>query len=294
MRHISNSEVGSWNTCKMQYRYSFDLALEPIKHSDPLSRGTLGHDAIAEYYLSIQRGASPGEAALEARKILSAAMNNTAQFDMEIVMDVDRILNVYFAQNLQDITNWKILEVETKHDLPMSEQFDMPMRLDLMVELRREKVIALIDHKFTYDFWSEDDLALNPQFPKYVGALRNAGYAIDHTILNQIRTRKLKNPGPGDLVRRSIQRPSNAKIRRALKEHIVASQEITDYRNLPDAIRPEVATRVLNKMVCRGCWVKDLCMQEFDGGDITYLAQNSYQSRTYGYNNDSPNLEDLL
>jgi hypothetical protein len=294
LRHISNSEAGTWNTCKAQYRYSFDLALEPIKHSAPLSRGILGHDAIAAYYLAIQRGATPGEAALEARKVLSAAMADSATYDMEIVMDVDRILNAYFQNNMADLAYWEIIEVETKHLLPITDQFDMPMRLDLMVRDRRTGKLILIDHKYTYDFWTEDDLALNVQFPKYLGALRNEGYEIDHTILNQIRTRHLKAPGADDLVRRSIQRPSNAKIRRALKEHIITSQEITDYRNLPDEIRPEVATRVFNKMVCRGCFVKSLCMAEFDGSDIEYIAQNNYKTRTYGYNNDTANIEDLM
>jgi hypothetical protein len=292
-RHISNSEVGTWNTCQRQYYYSFDLSLEPKRHSAPLSRGILGHDAIAAYYLAIKAGKSPGDAALEARQILRMAMNDTISFDMEVVMDVDRILNAYFPMTVKDLSDWEILEVESKHDLPMTDDFDMPLRLDLLVRIRSTKEIVLIDHKYTYDFWTEDDLALNPQFPKYVGALRNSDYPIAYCILNQIRTRHLKNPGADDLVRRSIQRPSNAKIRRALTEHIIASQQIAEFRSLAPETRAQVATRVLNKMVCRGCFVKSLCQAEFDGGDIQYLAQNDYKARTYGYN-DTPNIEELL
>ncbi|HET7713539.1 MAG TPA: PD-(D/E)XK nuclease family protein, partial [Patescibacteria group bacterium] len=126
MRLISNSEVGTWNTCKAQYRYSFDLGLQPVKFSAPLSTGILGHDALAEYYKAIQGGASPGEAALESRKVLSAAMADSSRYDLEVVTGVDRILSVYFQQNLKDLSNWRILEVEEQHELPLTDQFSMP------------------------------------------------------------------------------------------------------------------------------------------------------------------------
>jgi len=287
IRHISNSEVGTWLMCRNSYRYQFDMSLQPIRHSDPLSRGILGHDAIAAFYTVIGQTGDIVLAQAASDEVLQRALTDTVTYAMEIVMDVRKILNVYYVMVQGDIPNWDIIEVETKHDLPLNPNYDMPMRLDALVRDKRTGKIILVDHKFTYDFWTEDDLALHPQFPKYIGALRNKGYSVDHCILNQLRTRKLKNPGTDDLLRRTEQRPSLAKIRRFLQEHIVSAEEIVHYRSQPPEVRARLATRVANKMICRSCSVKNLCIAELDGSTIEYLVQTDYKKRTYGYNDDA-------
>ncbi len=35
-RRISNSEVGTWLTCKAKYRFAFDMKLEKINKSGPV------------------------------------------------------------------------------------------------------------------------------------------------------------------------------------------------------------------------------------------------------------------
>ena len=96
MRNISNSEVSTWLSCRNKYRYAFDLDLEPKKRSDPLTRGTIGHDALDVYYKTLQAGVEPTHvrAMDAATKRLGTIMSQPdAPFDL--ILDVRRILELY-------------------------------------------------------------------------------------------------------------------------------------------------------------------------------------------------------
>lgn len=289
MRNISNSEVGTWLSCRNKYRYAFDLDLEPKKRSDPLTRGTIGHEALDVYYKTLRAGEGHRAAMDLATKRLGMVM---AQPDasLDLIMDVRRILELYWAYYEGD-PNWEILEVEEMHNLPLNDDYSMPTRLDLLVRDEQGK-IALVDHKFYYDMPNADKLALNVQFPKYIGALASVGIKVDYCLLNVLRYRKMKNPALSDLFKRHKVTVSPAKIRKALHTHILASQEITEYRALPEDVRPSRAIPVFNDLVCKHCDFASLCASEFDGGDINYLIETDYQKNSYGYND--PTTEGLL
>lgn len=283
-RRISNSEVSSWLACRNQYRYAFDLDLEPIKLKDTLARGTVGHEILAVYYEALQNGESHENAILIARRKLQYLMAGESDYSLDIIVDVDRILQQYWAFWGHD--KWEILAVEKDYELPLNDEYTMPMRLDLLVRDAASGETWLFDHKFFYDLPNQDKLSLNVQLPKYVGALRFNGHQVDKAFLNVIRYRKLKNPSPGDLFKRIPVAVSNAKIRNALATHILASEEITEYRGIESAeARKHRALPVFHPLVCQYCSFINLCSSEYDGGDIAYAIQTQYRKNSYGYNN---------
>lgn len=292
MRRISNSEVSTWLTCQRKYYYEFILNLEPKQANGALGKGTLFHSALASYYDILKAGEPHHKAVAEARKMLliETAMSN---YSLDTVMEVDRLLKGYWAYYMGD-PDWEILEVEANYDLPITDNFEYSLRLDLYVRSRSTGAYILVDHKTTYDFWSQDDLDLNPQFPKYIASMRANGKQVDYAILNQVRSRALKNPSPEQLFKRAVCKPSLAKVQTALREQVLVSQEITRYRELPLAVQAANSTRILNKAVCKWCNVKSLCLSEYDGGDITYQIEYDFKQRTYGYNAPSEDLDALL
>jgi len=281
-RLISNSEVSTWLLCRRKYYYNFDLNLVPVNRSESLSRGILGHDVLAAYYKVLSVGGLHEQAVAEARKLLMAAMD---AFSMELCLELDGILKNYWDHYKgTDLQKYEILKVEDMYQLPINSDFEYVFRFDLYLKERTTGKCVLMDHKFVYDFWNADKLALNPQFPKYVGAMRANGLQVDECILNQIRYRKIKEPTEDQLWRRSVVLPSNAKIRFSLKEQILASKEIAAHKFLPVEVRSDHALGVRNPLVCKYCEFKELCASEYDGGDTTYMIQNEYTSNTYGYN----------
>ena len=281
-RRISNSEVGTFLTCEKKYYYEFGLNLEPRVAGGALGKGTLLHEVLAEYYQCLKDGDNYDQARYVARSGLQRYLSST-EYNAETVMEVDRLLQGYWNYYQGD-PDWEILEVEKGYDLSMTEDYEYSLRLDLLVRERDTGLVVLVDHKTAYDFWTQDDLDLNPQFPKYIGALRANGIMVDKAILNQIRSRSIKNPTMDQMYRRTVCKPSMAKIQNAMREQVLASQEIVKFRALPLEVQAANSKRILNKAVCKNCNVKPLCLSEFDGGDITVAVQTDFKQRTYGYN----------
>jgi hypothetical protein len=254
-----------------------------------MAKGTLLHDVLALYYERLKAGIKHSTAIIDARSRLQGYLAGNA-YALDTITEVDKLLNGYW-NHYQGDPDWEILGVETGYDLTLAEAYTYSLRLDLLVRVRSTGATVLVDHKTAYNFWTEDSLNLNPQFPKYIASLRANGINVDYAILNQIRTRSLKAPGPDDLYRRTKCVPSIAKLTNAMKEQIIASQRIVQHRELPLEVRNSTSLRTLNKMVCDGCRVKSLCMSEYDGGDISIQIQTDYQPRTYGYND--PTEDDL-
>lgn len=280
----SNSEVSTWLTCQRKYLYEYDMNLTPIKQGEALSRGTVGHDVLADYYAERMAGTGHDEAVVHARQTLGRIMAE-GKAEFEICTDVDRILNGYWSYYADEADKYEILAVEETYEIPLTSESTYVLRLDLLVKNKQTQETELWDHKFVYDFWSQDKLNLSGQFPKYVGALRFNGVSVDRCVLNQIRYRKIKNPTTDQLFQRTVQIPSDAKIKRALYEQIGSTQEVLAWRQNDLPTKQKRAMRVLNPTVCNFCNFKNLCQSEFDGGDIKFLVETEFKVKTdYGYN----------
>jgi len=291
-RKISNSEVSTWLTCQMRYFFEFDLAIQPLHYTETLSRGILGHEVLAVYYKALQGGHSHSDAVDTARSHLMRYMGAGNTYDLPVVLDVDRILSGYWpiAADLP----WRVLHVEEQFDAWLTNEFQFSMRLDLLIQDMSDGKIKVVDHKFVYDFWSGDDLRLNPQLPKYIGTLRANNVKVDEAILNQLRYRKIKEPRIDQLFQQTPYTPPNARIVNTMRQQIIASQKIVEWRELPIELREKRALRVLNKQVCRSCPVKNLCMESLDGNSIDYLLAGEYKKRDYGYNEPSTAMLESL
>lgn len=281
-RKISNSEVATWLNCRRKYYYEIDLNLEPLVRGEALGRGILLHEVLAHYYTARQHKNDHGLSVDVASEFLTGFLASP-NYAMETVMDIRRMLTGYWAHYKGD-PQWEILEVEKTRELPLTEDFMFDLKFDMLVKEISTGKIALVDHKTTYDFWQQDKIELNAQFPKYIGACRANEVKVDKVIINQIRTRKLKNPAPEDLYRRADCVPSKMKVANLLREQIVVSQEISKHRMLPIEVRGATAVRNINPQICNWCDSKPLCMSELDGGDITTMIATDYKQNTYGRN----------
>jgi hypothetical protein len=295
MRRISNSEVGTWLNCRQRYYLAFVKQLQKKQQGEPIAKGTLGHEVLSVYYQRIKDGVGHEQAKHDALDHLMTylAVGNS-EYALNVITEVRRILELYWAYYAErDLMNWDIIHVERDYDLELNEHFTMPMRLDMLVFDKSDKRHKLIDHKFYYNMPDWDKLALNVQFPKYVAALRSNDVPVDECVLNVLRTRSLKNPALPDLFKRYPVVATNAKIKTAVRNHILASQEIAEYRSLPEAMQKERALPLMNDFVCGNCDYKSICITEFDGGDADYLIQQDYKQNTYGYTQPE-NIGDLL
>src|ERR1044072_7749389 len=259
-RIVSNSEVSAWLDCERKHFFGFLLNVEPKKKSRALNLGIIGHELLACFYSIIKEGGSKKDGYQEAMKILTNYMVLAESNDEIDSLAVVQVLFKRYTEIDYLSANTEILEVEKDFYLPVNESFWYGMRLDLLVRVlsgRSAGNIFLVDHKFTYDFYSFDDLKLNPQTPKYIGVLRHAGIPVEDGYLNQFRTRfpahLINGKTDEDLFQMAPTGVKPARIRNAFKQQLIASERIMARRSLPRELQEMEAIPVMNRMVCRTC-----------------------------------------
>lgn len=289
MRKISGSEVNGFQTCMARYRYEYIMDLEPIATPGPLAIGILGHEALEQYYLAKKAGKTFAEAKEAAEGILSVALRDETS-TMEVVGKVHQCINNYWAQYGYE-PELTVLEVETMYEIDLVPgKFSMPLRIDLLMADEKGKVF-LRDAKFSYNFWDPIAHDLNPQFAKYMAALRLKGIQVEYCQLDELRTRQVKDPT--QLLKRTIYQANNHKTNMILRDHIVTSERIMEFREKSEDEQLVLGTRCLNKQICKWCSYQELCKTELDGGPIDVVIQSGFRKKTkYGYNKEQE-VDDL-
>jgi hypothetical protein len=142
-----------------------------------------------------------------------------------------------------------------------------------------EGKIVVIDHKFVYDFYTYEASIMQPQIPKYIGALRALNYKVDYGAYNMIRTRKLKEPDFNSMVQWLDVKPEAQRVKQVFTEQIAVANEIQDIKLLDEQAQDARAYRVANKMVCQSCSFLDICRTELAGGNSKLMIQTEYKIR---------------
>jgi hypothetical protein len=287
-RLISNSEVDSRLTCERKHLFSFVFERESKHKSRSLNLGIIGHEVLAVFYKALQAGLNRIDAEQEAMKYLTQLFVSE-EYPPDDLATVHVLLSRYFAQDTLT-GNVKILEVETDFYLPINDDYWYAMRLDLLVEALVGSMkghVLLIDHKFTYDFYSYDDLKLNPQMPKYVVPVMHAGYPVKDAYINQIRTRfpshLIGKKSNEELFQRMPVGLTKERIKSALAHQMKMSERIIALRKMPLELQIEESVPVLNKMICRNCPFKNACEMVEDGMSFERALGPEYKKRSYGY-----------
>ena len=279
MRLISNSEVGTWLHCKRQYYYGFVADLEPKVESDPLTKGTLIHAILEQYYVGKASGYDESECVEMAMQPLIDAAQKPYS-DISDLGDVRELMLAYFAHYLENDARYKVYAVETELKANITENYALAGTIDLIVQDEEDGRFLLWDHKSSYNFWTDAQAEITGQFPKYVFLGRQAGLDVKGFIINQIRTRKLK-PG-NELFRRTRVNPTENKIRSVMRQHMQASEEIIAYRQTNDL---DLATPRFDKYACAHCSFIDLCDAQSNGAPTKYIVASEFKKRDgYGYN----------
>ena len=276
---VSNSAYVDWNSCHRKYFNAYVLRLESRRKGKALAIGIIGHDAMQAYYKSRRDGGSHTDSVREANQLLTTYLyDRTDEFGMDHIMTVKRIHDAYY-DFYGDDPNWEVLEVEKFYKLDLTDEFYMPMRLDLLIREISTNRIYIVDTKYTYDFWAPNDKSLSPQFPKYLATLKANGIKVDGVIINQLRYRE----NAKQLFDRDKIPITDNKIRLNLTMHVTSAREIQNFHAQPPYVQEQIATRVLKAQTCKYCSFNDLCELELDGSDTETFKLGKYQQKSYGY-----------
>ncbi len=273
---ISNTEITSYNTCTQQHHYMYDRQLEPRSYSVPIQKGNIGHTVLETYYQARRNGYSHEPAVAEANLKLVGLVRTAdpANFEyIEILADMTKLMNMYFDFCRQD--TFKVLAVETIITAPLTDDILFGLVLDLLVELTTgpfRGAIQIWDHKFLTNFKSEDDLRLDGQQPKYLKTAQLSGLNVKDAIFNQIRTRRMKDPKPSDLFRRSPLISTKTAVDTLWEETQGAAVELNSQGR-------RKIRRTMYYSACKNCFFRQLCMAELAGDPVDTMLKVNYQKR---------------
>jgi CRISPR/Cas system-associated exonuclease Cas4 (RecB family) len=278
---ISNSEVSSWLHCTRKYYYEYFLNIEPKQLSEPLTKGTFIHAILEEYYAAKQLGMEEGDCRAAALQVVmdAAALPDANMVDIGQTRD---LVFGYFDKYHVDDEIYEIVAVESKYKADLSPEFALVGTIDLVLRNKFTGKVIGVDHKSTYNFWTPDQCQTAGQFVKYIVLLRYAGIDINTFMVNQLRTRNVKN---GDLWQRAFIHPTEARISNVMKQHIAASEKIMKFRAMGSP--KELTVPVYDKYACSNCSFLPLCDSDTEGVNIDFQVASDYQPRTgYGYNEE--------
>ena len=270
---ISHSEVEAFGQCEKKHEYAHIQKIQPKKSSLALDRGNAGHLMFEVFFKELLKG-TPTE---EAKQIAIMNPELMQQYSLQAVGEALPWV-AYWIDNVWPTLGWKVVAVEVKNQIPVGEGLIYPFKYDLLVEIRGE--LVLVDHKFTYDAYSDQTIKILPQMPRYAGALRKLQIPVKYGIYNFVRTRKLNDPNA-----RYKQVPvyfNDTRIKNSILELIQEMRAIKELEETP-ADKRRLSIRTANKMNCDHCGFSELCARELEGKDTKILRQLEFEENTYGY-----------
>ena len=306
MPSVSHSEVDSYLLCRRKHYYGYGLSLERISTSQSLATGTAGHRILEAFYAHLLSLSDTAEGQLEnfdlalerAYSVYREVMDEGYTDANNRAMLHDILFHEewgYFANEFMVKNGWRVLAVEAEFSLTYDTdtQSSYPFVVDMLVQDPEGRYVV-IDHKFVYDFYTPEQTDLQPQIPKYIGALRAMGHEIAYGAYNMLRTRKLKTPAADSMNYFMILKPNPDRVLNTFMEQLGVAAEIQALKELSIDEQNKRAYRTANKMVCQSCSFRDICSTELIGGNTELMLRTEYKLRerrvigiSNGENNES-------
>lgn len=291
MPSVSHSEVDSYLLCRRKHYYGYGLSLQRVTESNSLQTGTAGHKVLEVFYRHIlENGLTAEEQSAEfdnAFKIAQETYNEIVKEGYEDANNRAALHDIlfhetygYFANEFFVRNGWRILGVESEFNLMYDEdtQASYPFVVDMIVQDTDGKYVV-IDHKFVYDFYTPEQTDLQPQIPKYIGALRALGHEVSYGAYNMLRTRKMKDPTPESNNYLMLLKPNSTRVVNTFMEQLGVAAEIQALKELTIEEQEKRAYRTANKMVCQSCSFRDICSIELMGGNVELIKKTEYKIR---------------
>lgn len=300
---VSHSRVESFLSCQRKEYYSYGMKIEPVKASTGQGLGTLGHEMLQVLYGTVleagstaakQKAAYPG-AVIKMWEAVDKVYKEGYE-DPPKRAGLRQILENYLEQEpfidrtwSEDKRPWVILAVEKEFNFRYDdspgegEAGQYPFVIDVIARDPNKKIVV-VDHKFTYDFYSTDDVELKPQIVKYIGALRSLGFKVHYGMYNLLRTReapKTKARPVEEWTKTIPVRASLTRVQRTMTEQILIANTVKSLDLLDEEERDLMAVRsAAGSDTCiRMCSFRDLCIEQLRGGNTQLLLTTYYKPK---------------
>lgn len=286
---ISNSMMVSAGKCEKRFEFEHVYQIRPKEYPEAMSRGIAGHELMEAFYLKMQEGGTYEEC-LEATNVaLANVMLKTPS-----VTEIYRHVLAFGAYVFQQ--EWKPVSVEVNHLHPMGifvkrngeeEELEFAYTADVIFEFTtgpRKGRRFIVDFKFTGQYWSDRELNVYQQLPKYVIYTNKDNpdeRPITHAALIMLNTRAARGATGQNLFLVKWIDLKPAKLDRIEYENKLMAQRVAIMRAEGEAGTREFL-RTVDTYGCKMCFfAEDICPAQMRGQDITKMIERNYIHNTY-------------
>lgn len=276
---FSPSEIDSYNACPQKHYYAFGERLMAGDQVEAITRGNLGHAGLGGYY-STFLGKSPktqlGDFEQGVSNMNLALLSYVGEHPeaAALVNDVMALLGAWADANMHELVAWEVIAVEQTFEVG-----EIAFTPDLIVRDRFGEV-KMVDHKFVYNFYSDNTVNLAPQLPRYAALLRRQGLQVDKAEYNMIRHRKDAKVK----FKRADVPLTPGKMSTYTGDMDAAGAEILQLKSMPLEAWRQAIQRKPSTFTCDHCAFTSLCLTDLEGRPgRDNLVKMFYKDNTYGY-----------
>lgn len=287
---ISHSEINAYRQCPRRHWYGYLRRIERRDgQSNAATRGSLTHTILEEYFTHRKAGDSHELSMSFADIMLTQNMMHPD------ALDVHRMLKWFGKANPLPEDKYRVSAIEKRFAIPIVGDVQLVAALDVIVR-DSDGNYAVVDTKTTYDFYTEERIAMDTQLPEYLHMLRSKGLPADYAMILQLRSRKLKaeNETEAAMIRLTKIKPSEATMRNVWRDTVITADEIIVARDKYDMCAELYAgsnvedggpARTAIDAVCKMCPFRMLCIAELqeEGADLLLQAQYRVKTEERGY-----------
>jgi hypothetical protein len=275
---ISNSDIGTFQTCQKKFFFAKTLGLQSAVLDEPLRMGLRGHKMLQK---ALENPADPMEA---MQKVALQAVQEQDPESARILRNDWAVYEWMKEQGYEPVEIEKARFVELTHLYGITFAFTPDVILMGTRGPMKGKYFV-VDFKHTGQYWPDHKIRMFLQVPKYIAYLREYWEEyknMRHGALIQINTRK-DNRGEAFKFK-WLPDLTPETFKRVRYENEEAMKEVAQFALLPVADQDKLAVRTVNNTSCQFCpFSKDICPMQLAGHDITKTMRTNYVQNTYGY-----------
>lgn len=283
---ISNSDIQSFQKCEKRFYFERLLELRPREYPPAMEVGTFGHKMMEAGFEVILAGGTYEEACHAAGQLLMGELKNPER--MKVYKHVVAFIAYFLDQP------WRVVAIEEKGNSPISDEIEFGFTPDLIIEFTRGPLkgqLAILDYKFTGQYWTDREINMAQQIPKYMvyKNLRD-GTNIRRGAVVMLNTRAADSAKGQQLFLVKWINPSQQRLQEIQRENEILLNRVKPYYELG----PEDSDKFMRTVDIKQCkmcfFADDLCPADFDGKDTSRIIKHNYIINDYGYNKDEINV----
>lgn len=266
---ISHSRMMTWNRCSYKYWLSYESQHERVQRFNrPMLIGTIGHKCL-QYFYNLSLNQPVEELSPQQYDNICSDIKDEFDHDMMGHECCLKALGIFYKyqQWAGRHDNWIPILTEVETYVYLGKFKGRPVYFHVIIDLlvEEEGALGVVDHKWTGQFWKDDQVYFDTQLPFYMNMLRKAGATAEFGVINGISTYSYKTSQPASkLFDRKYVHHSETRLTLYHEEIMKSVKQMLTAEEYPRALQKD----------CAYCGFNEICNAHLRGLPIQDLISN--------------------